>query len=77
MAHDVFVSYATAQRPLAFQLTKQFEDNQVSCWIAPRNIVSGTVWPEAIIAAITSRIAYRSCRSGPTQPRLPRPCRTC
>jgi hypothetical protein len=54
MAHDVFVSYATAQRPLAFALTKQFEDNQVSCWIAPRNIVSGTVWPEAIIAAITT-----------------------
>src|SRR6266851_3087329 len=54
MAHDVFISYATAQKSLAFRLTEQFEDDQVRCWIAPRNIVSGTVWVEAIIAAIRS-----------------------
>lgn len=54
MAHDVFISYAGAQKPLAFQLTEQFEANQVKCWIAPRDIVGGTVWVEAIMTAIAS-----------------------
>jgi hypothetical protein len=54
MAHEVFISYATAQRSLAFQLTEQFETNQVRCWIAPRDIVSGTLWVDAIMAAIES-----------------------
>ena len=54
MAHHVFISYATAQKSLAFQLTEQFEGNQIRCWIAPRNIMSGTVWVEAIITAIRS-----------------------
>jgi Mg-chelatase subunit ChlD len=54
MAHDVFISYATAQRSLAFQLTEQFEANQVRCWVAPRDIVSGTVWVDAIMTAIDS-----------------------
>jgi hypothetical protein len=54
MAHDVFISYATAQKSLASQLTEQLEANQIKCWIAPRNILSGTVWVEAIMAAIRS-----------------------
>src|SRR5215831_6122609 len=54
MTYDVFISYATAQKPLAFQLTEQFEGNEVRCWIAPRNIVSGTVWVDAIMEAIQS-----------------------
>jgi hypothetical protein len=54
MAYDVFISYATAQKPLAFQLTEQFEGSQVRCWIAPRNIVSGVVWVDAIMEAIQS-----------------------
>lgn len=54
MAHDVFISYASAQKPLAFQLTQQLEANQVKCWIAPRDIAGGTIWVEAIMTAIES-----------------------
>jgi hypothetical protein len=54
MAHEVFISYATAQRELAFQLTERFEDNGVRCWIAPRDIQAGRTWVEAIMEAIGS-----------------------
>jgi hypothetical protein len=54
MAHDVFISYSSAQRALAFEVTERFETNNVRCWIAPRNIPGGVVWIDAIMSAITS-----------------------
>ena len=54
MAHDVFISYTTAQKALAFQLTERFEANGVKCWIAARDIQAGRSWVEAIMAAIRS-----------------------
>jgi TIR domain len=54
MAHDVFISYATAQKALAFQLTQQFEADGVRCWIAPRDIQAGKPWVDAIMGAIRS-----------------------
>jgi len=54
MAHDVFISYASAQKALAFQVMERFEANGVRCWIAPRNIPGGAVWVDALMAAIRS-----------------------
>jgi TIR domain len=54
MSHDVFISHAKAQEPLALALVKQFEASQIKCWIARRDIVGGTVWVDALIAAIRS-----------------------
>jgi hypothetical protein len=54
MAHDVFISYATAQKALAFELTQRFEADGVRCWIAPRDIPAGKTWVAAIMAAIKS-----------------------
>jgi hypothetical protein len=53
-AADVFISYASAQNLLAAQITEQFEAKGVRCWIARRDIVSGTNLWDAIIAAISS-----------------------
>lgn len=54
MAHDVFISYASAQKVLAFKLAEQFESDGIRCWIAPRDIPAGRTWVEAIMAAIRS-----------------------
>lgn len=53
MSHDVFISYATNDKPIADAACVAFETNGVRCWIAPRDIVPGMDWGEAIINAIT------------------------
>jgi YD repeat-containing protein len=57
MAHDVFISYSTHDKPTADALCATLEAKGIRCWIAPRDIVPGTEWGEAIIEALqTSRI---------------------
>lgn len=52
MAHDVFISYSTKDKPIADAVCGTLERNGVRCWIAPRDITPGTDWGEAIIEAI-------------------------
>ena len=52
MAHDVFVSYATEDKPLADAVVATLEGNAIRCWIAPRDILPGTDWGDSIMAAI-------------------------
>lgn len=54
MAHEVFISYASAQKAIARQIAEKCKANGVRCWMAPDDIVGGTVWVDAIIAAIRS-----------------------
>jgi hypothetical protein len=54
MAHEVFISHASEQEALAFQLVERFEADGVRCWIAARNIPGGAIWADAIMAALTS-----------------------
>ena len=52
MAHDVFISYSTKDKPIADAVCVTLESNGVRCWIAPRDITPGVDWGEAIIEAI-------------------------
>jgi hypothetical protein len=55
--HDVFVSYSTADKPVADAIVSRLEQASIRCWIAPRDVIPGMVWAEAIIEAIdTSRL---------------------
>lgn len=52
MAHDVFVSYSSQDKPTADAIVASLEANGIRCWIAPRDILPGTDWGEAIVEAI-------------------------
>lgn len=52
MAHDVFISYSSADRPVAEAACAALERRGIRCWIAPRDILPGLDWGAAIIKAI-------------------------
>jgi hypothetical protein len=52
MAHDVFVSYAQADREPALALTGRLEAAGLRCWIAPRDISPAAEWAQEILDAI-------------------------
>ncbi|MGH3615996.1 MAG: TIR domain-containing protein [Pseudonocardia sp.] len=52
MAYDVFVSHSSADRILADAIVHELEAVGIDCWIAPRNILPGTNYAEAIVTAI-------------------------
>ena len=56
MAHDVFISYASEDKIVADAVCGMLESHAVRCWIAPRDVLPGMAYGEAIIDAI------RSCR---------------
>src|SRR5689334_24590926 len=52
MAHDVFISYCTEDKPIADAVCATLEAQGTRCWIAPRDILPGVDWGEAIVDAI-------------------------
>lgn len=57
MAHDVFISYSSKDKPIADAVCANLESAGNRCWIAPRDIAPGEDWPTAISKAIsTSRM---------------------
>ena len=52
MAHDIFISYANSDEIVAQQACRTIEGKGVRCWIAPRNILPGMSYAEALIDAI-------------------------
>jgi biotin transporter BioY len=54
MAHDVFVSYTSEDKPTADALCATLERNGIRCWIAPRDILPGLEWSAAIVDAINA-----------------------
>lgn len=57
MAHEVFVSYSNKDKPVADAVVAGLESKEIRCWIAPRDIVPGSSWGQAIVQAIeTSKI---------------------
>ncbi|MDD1676595.1 MAG: tetratricopeptide repeat protein, partial [Methanomicrobiales archaeon] len=55
--HDVFISYSSRDKPIADAICATLEGQRIRCWIAPRDILPGTNYPNAIINAIeTSRV---------------------
>ncbi len=52
MAHDVFISYASGDKPVADAVCAMLESHGIRCWIAPRDVLPGIHYGEAIIDAI-------------------------
>jgi hypothetical protein len=49
---DAFVSYSSKDKAVADAAVAALEADGVRCWVAPRDIVPGTEWSEAIIQGI-------------------------
>ena len=49
---DIFVSYATADREVAFRIVSFLEGEGIECWVAPRDVAPGVEYGQAIINAI-------------------------
>ena len=54
MAHDVFISYASQDKVIADGVCAKLESRHLRCWIAPRDIIAGMSYADAIIGALTS-----------------------
>ncbi len=52
MAFDVFISYSTKDKTVADASCAALERAGIRCWIAPRDIIPGMEWDEAIVRAI-------------------------
>jgi hypothetical protein len=50
--HDVFISYAQADKPVADAVCVKLESRHIRCWIAPRDVAPGQNFPEAIMEGI-------------------------
>jgi len=57
MAHDVFISYAIEDKPTADAACATLEARRIRCWIAPRDVLPGMDYAQALVEAINqSRI---------------------
>jgi biotin transporter BioY len=54
MAHDVFISYSSDDKPTADAACATLENKGIRCWMAPRDILPGTDWGGAIVEAINA-----------------------
>ncbi|MFW6135403.1 MAG: TIR domain-containing protein [Chloroflexota bacterium] len=52
MAHDVFISYSNKDKPVADAVVAGLENEGIRCWVAPRDVIPGTSWGDAIVDAI-------------------------
>lgn len=57
MAHEIFISYSTADKPTADAVCHALESAGLRCWIAPRDAAPGRKYQGSIIRAI------RECRA--------------
>ena len=53
-ARSVFLSYASADLSVATQVCTALEAQGVSCWIAPRDVMAGDLYADAIVRAINA-----------------------
>jgi hypothetical protein len=58
MAHDVFISYSSADKPIGDAACATLEARGIRCWIAPRDILPGDEWGSAIVHAIQGSRAF-------------------
>jgi hypothetical protein len=54
MAHKVFISYSSKDKPVADAACAALESQRIPCWIAPRDILAGDEYGDAIIDAIST-----------------------
>jgi len=58
MAHHVFISYSSHNKPVADAVCATLEASGLRCWMAPRDIAPGADWSQAIIDAIAAAQAF-------------------
>ena len=51
-AYDVFISHSSRDKIISEAVCQTLEARQLRCWIAPRNILGGMDWGEAIVGGI-------------------------
>jgi hypothetical protein len=54
MGTDVFISYPSARNEIATAMCAALEKNGITCWMAPRDILPGMTYADALIQAIDS-----------------------
>jgi hypothetical protein len=52
MAHHVFISYSSKDKPIADAVCAALESRGIQCWIAPRDVHPGEEYGESIVEAI-------------------------
>jgi hypothetical protein len=52
MARDVFISYQSADKECADRVCEALERQNISCWVAPRDIPIGSEWAAAIVEGL-------------------------
>jgi hypothetical protein len=52
MAHDVFISYSVPDKAVADAVCATLESRKIRCWIAPRDVLPGMSYAEALIDAL-------------------------
>jgi hypothetical protein len=58
MAHDVFISHSTNNRPVANAACAALEREAIRCWIAPRDVMPGRSYSGEITRAIQQSRAF-------------------
>src|SRR6266404_2114702 len=58
MAHDVFISHSTSNRPVANAACAALESIGIRCWIAPRDVLPGRSYSGEITRAIQQSRAF-------------------
>ena len=58
MAHDVFISHSTSNRPVANAVCAALESIGIRCWIAPRDVLPGRSYSGEITRAIQQSRAF-------------------
>lgn len=53
MPHDVFISHSSGDKLTADATVAALESQGIRCWVAPRDVVPGVQWANAIVQAIT------------------------
>ena len=64
MKYDLFISHSSADAETAQALVTDFENRQITCWMAPRDIPMGSSYHEEIVAAIENSRAMLLLFSG-------------
>jgi hypothetical protein len=58
MAHDIFISHSTGNRPVANAVCAALEGAGIRCWIAPRDVMPGRSYSGEITRAIQQSRAF-------------------
>ena len=53
MAHDVFICYASPDKAIADAVCATLEASRIRCWVAPRDVLPGMGYAEALIESIS------------------------